>query len=161
MLQSIPLPSLRPELSGMGYALVSKTESLIPFTVKKTLLEKGLNTAFSLPLEDDEFWFLEGRYLGLEITGAGIQVIISCRDNHLIVCDRDSADAWVKGEASDFLKLASRELDPDTLFFQRRLIIEGDTELGLGVKNLLDSLDWEDLPDSVNRLVSFLKRLPI
>jgi len=35
-----------------------------------------------------------------------------------------------------------REEDPDTLFFNRKLVIEGDTELGLIVKNLLDSIDW-------------------
>jgi predicted lipid carrier protein YhbT len=32
--------------------------------------------------------------------------------------------------------IAARKQDPDTLFFQRRLVIEGDTELGLYVKNL-------------------------
>jgi predicted lipid carrier protein YhbT len=32
---------------------------------------------------------------------------------------------------------AHQEEDPDTLFFQRRLVIEGDTELGLQVKNLM------------------------
>jgi len=31
-------------------------------------------------------------------------------------------------------------------FFQRRLVIEGDTDLGLNVKNLLDSLDLDHLP---------------
>ena len=35
-----------------------------------------------------------------------------------------------------------REEDPDTLFFNRKLQIEGDTELGLITKNLLDSVDW-------------------
>jgi O2-independent ubiquinone biosynthesis accessory factor UbiT len=42
--------------------------------------------------------------------------------------------------------MAGRFEDPDTLFFQRRLVIEGDTELGLGVKNFLDGLDEERLP---------------
>jgi predicted lipid carrier protein YhbT len=30
--------------------------------------------------------------------------------------------------------------------FQRRLNIEGDTELGLFAKNLLDSTDWSGIP---------------
>lgn len=47
--------------------------------------------------------------------------------------------------ARDFLLLLSRREDPDTLFFSRRLVSEGDTELGLTVKNLLDALD----PDTV------------
>ena len=43
-------------------------------------------------------------------------------------------------------RLMLREEDPDTLFFSRRLRIEGDTELGLIVKNLLDSVDWDSTP---------------
>ena len=42
--------------------------------------------------------------------------------------------------------MASRREDPDRLFFQRRIIIDGDVELGLHTKNLLDSLEWDDLP---------------
>lgn len=38
--------------------------------------------------------------------------------------------------------LARRVEDPDTLFFARRLIMEGDTELGLVVKNALDAVEW-------------------
>ena len=43
--------------------------------------------------------------------------------------------------AGDFLRMARREEDPDTLFFSRRLSMEGDTELGLVVKNSLDALE--------------------
>ena len=50
------------------------------------------------------------------------------------------------GNSMAFKTLALRREDPDTLFFQRRLMIEGDTELGLGLKNLLDSIDTEQLP---------------
>lgn len=42
--------------------------------------------------------------------------------------------------------IAARKEDPDTLFFQRRLRIEGDTELGLYVKNLMDAIDLESMP---------------
>lgn len=43
--------------------------------------------------------------------------------------------------AADFLLLATRRADPDTLFFERRLMIEGDTEAGLRLKNLLDAVE--------------------
>ncbi|MGL6041779.1 MAG: ubiquinone anaerobic biosynthesis accessory factor UbiT, partial [Deefgea sp.] len=33
----------------------------------------------------------------------------------------------------------------DTLFFQRRLSITGDTELGLTLKNLMDATDFAPL----------------
>ncbi|PJC12345.1 MAG: sterol-binding protein, partial [Comamonadaceae bacterium CG_4_9_14_0_8_um_filter_60_18] len=37
--------------------------------------------------------------------------------------------------------LARRQEDPDTLFFNRRLAMEGDTELGLLVKNTIDAIE--------------------
>jgi predicted lipid carrier protein YhbT len=64
--------------------------------------------------------------------------------------DSGTPDLTVSASARDFLLLLSRREDPDTLFFSRRLVSEGDTELGLTVKNLLDALD----PESV------LRRLP-
>lgn len=40
---------------------------------------------------------------------------------------------------ADLLSMARGDTDADTLFFQRRLRISGDTELGLIVKNWLDA----------------------
>jgi predicted lipid carrier protein YhbT len=64
--------------------------------------------------------------------------------------DNGTPDLTISATARDFLLLLGRREDPDSLFFSRRLVSEGDTELGLTVKNLLDSLD----PESV------LQRLP-
>lgn len=52
-----------------------------------------------------------------------------------------SPDLTLATTVADFLAVALRREDPDTLFFSRRLSIEGDTELGLLVKNTLDALD--------------------
>ena len=57
--------------------------------------------------------------------------------------DSGAPDLTISATARDFLLLLSRREDPDTLFFSRRLVSEGDTELGLTVKNLLDALDPE------------------
>ena len=54
---------------------------------------------------------------------------------------QDSTDLTISANAQDFLRLAQRQEDPDTLFFNRRLSMEGDTELGLLVKNALDALE--------------------
>jgi predicted lipid carrier protein YhbT len=50
-------------------------------------------------------------------------------------------DLCISASAHDFVRLAQRLDDPDTLFFNRRLSMEGDTELGLVVKNTLDALE--------------------
>lgn len=56
------------------------------------------------------------------------------------------AEATVRGTATDLLLLAGRLEDADTLFFQRRLVLAGDVELGLTARNLLDRLPWETVP---------------
>src|SRR5690606_6690177 len=76
----------------------------------------------------------------------------------------DFADTTFTGNSKDFLLLASRREDPDTLFFQRRLAIEGNTELGLQVKNLIDGIDADELPLLFNQALSlaadFVEALP-
>ena len=52
----------------------------------------------------------------------------------------------MSGGLHAFLMMLARREDPDTLFFQRLLAIEGDTALGLEIKNFLDRLEWEALP---------------
>jgi len=66
----------------------------------------------------------------------------------------------ISAGARDFLRLARREADADTLFFDRRLSIEGDTELGLLLKNTLDALDVKSVlgaPPGPLRLLSALR----
>ena len=57
-----------------------------------------------------------------------------------------SPDLAFRANLSAFLQVASRQEDPDTLFFNRELSIEGDTELGLIVKNMLDAIELPALP---------------
>ena len=52
-------------------------------------------------------------------------------------------DVRIRGVFADFWSMATRTEDPDTLFFQRRIAIEGDTETGLALKNLLDALEYD------------------
>lgn len=71
--------------------------------------------------------------LSFEVAGGGLRR--STRAPHVTI----------RGTLQDFVALARRREDPDTLFFQRRLAVEGETETGLHLKNLLDG--WEyDLP---------------
>ncbi|QJQ05105.1 SCP2 domain-containing protein [Undibacterium piscinae] len=49
------------------------------------------------------------------------------------------ADVRLSALAVDFFQLASGMEDADTLFFRRRLKMEGDTELGVAVKYWLDA----------------------
>jgi len=55
----------------------------------------------------------------------------------------ESGDVTISGSLKGFLQLACRQQDPDTLFFQRILNIEGETETGVYIKNILDSLEYD------------------
>ncbi len=46
-----------------------------------------------------------------------------------------------RATARDLALIAAREEDADTLFFNRRLVVEGDTEAALLVKNTLDGIE--------------------
>lgn len=67
-------------------------------------------------------------------------------------------DVRIRGTFADFWCMATRAEDPDTLFFQRRLAIEGDTETGLALKNLLDALEY-DWPAHVEAVLGPLAAL--
>ena len=57
----------------------------------------------------------------------------------------ETPDLAISATAHDFFLLGTRREDPDTLFFSRRLVVEGETELGLIAKNTLDSVELPKL----------------
>jgi predicted lipid carrier protein YhbT len=66
-----------------------------------------------------------------------------------------AADVLIEGSCGDLLLLASQREDPDSLFFSRRLRLQGDTELGLHLKNFLDA---QEHSPSLRRLLEGLSR---
>ena len=72
--------------------------------------------------------------------------MIALHAGRMQVCDAAVPAESVCATATDLLLPASRREEADTLFFQRRLRLTGDTELGLTARNLLNQLPWEDIP---------------
>ncbi len=81
-------------------------------------------------MDDGELEFLEGRWLSIHVRDIDLQWFTSVVNGKLVVSQNAQADVSFSADASDLLMIAARKQDPDTLFFQRRLVIEGDTELG-------------------------------
>lgn len=119
-----------------------------PYFAQRVAVERGLNRIFAEAISDGLFDILDDRWVRLQIHDLGLQWCISKspRSNRLCVAREAPIEVSIGGNWREFLLLASRQEDPDTLFFRRRLQIDGDTELGLAVKNLIDSLDPENLP---------------
>lgn len=101
---------------------------------------------------DADFSFLEGRSVRIIMEDLGARATLRYQGGHFRPGSaKDEADVSFRATVADYLKLVRRTEDPDTLFFQRKLRIEGDTELGLQLKNLLDSIE---APSWVTRLLA-------
>lgn len=140
------LDKLRSRLVRLGPSLMRTPVKLAPFALKRQVLEHVLSWQFRQALEEGELEFLEGRWLCIEVRDIELRWFTSVQNGRLVVQEDAPADVCFSADASDLLMIAARKQDPDTLFFQRRLVIEGDTELGLNVKNLMDAIELEAMP---------------
>ncbi|HEX5359971.1 MAG TPA: SCP2 sterol-binding domain-containing protein [Fluviicoccus sp.] len=86
---------------------------------------------------------LTGRQVRLVVTDLGMELALLLTAKGFVPPHLPSAtpEVTIRAGKADFLAMASRTEDSDTLFFSRRLVMEGDTALGLLVRNLLDSVD--------------------
>lgn len=148
---SLPLPPTPSRLIGL-------LDSRAPFAIKQRLVEPLLNRTFAAPLEEGEFDALEGRRITLAIEDVGVSLSLTLKAQRLVLC-REVGEATIRGGWREFLCLATRREDPDSLFFQRRLLIEGDTELGLMLKNLLDGCEEGLAQGRLGEVLMGLERL--
>ena len=89
--------------------------------------------------------YMEGKRLQLSISDTKNCWKFMIR-NHRLVDDsksKDVADVHIQGDLKTFLLLATGNEDPDSLFFSRHLSLEGNTEDGLYIKNLIDAMDFD------------------
>ncbi len=146
---AVPPDSLRRRLLGLlpppqRLALPLRA---VPDAWQRRLLESVTRHVLQVPLQAGKLAFLVDRRIAIEVTDLGLRWVLSAQAGNLGTCAGDApAEAAVRGRALEFLLLASRLEDADTLFFQRRLALTGDTELGLTARNLLDQLPWESIP---------------
>lgn len=118
---------------------------LLPAALSGRAFCTTLNHLLKDERQDDELSFLENRCVAIVVTDAGLRLLFTLRNKQLVSCPPNTtADLTMQGTLYDFLLMLSRKEDPDTLFFNRRLKLSGDTELGLYVKNFLDALDMTD-----------------
>ncbi len=117
----------------------------LPAPLREQLVIRALGRTLRVPAVMATLGEISGRRIGIQVTDLGIGWVLELHDNG-IRCSQQPAETTISGSATDLLQLASREQDADSLFFQRRLSLTGDTELGLMLRNLLDRLPWEAVP---------------
>jgi O2-independent ubiquinone biosynthesis accessory factor UbiT len=131
-----------------------------PHFIQKIVVEKALNHTLSEQVEMGEFDFLQGNCLQLSVKDLNLDFYLSYDGKQLVLLpDNSQVDVHFSGNSQELILLASRMEDPDTFFFQRRLTIGGDTELGLYIKNIIDSVDYDSWPSWLNTLMLTLAEL--
>lgn len=121
---------------------VGQLLSRLPAYPGSLLFVTGLNLALARNLASDVTQMLLGKKLRLRVTDAQLAFDFEWVNGRFAACqNKGSADLTISASAHDFVLLARRQEDPDTLFFSRRLSMEGDTELGLLVKNTIDAIE--------------------
>ncbi len=66
--------------------------------------------------------------------------------------DMPEADAVISGKFMSLVQLVSGKADGDALFFSRELVIKGDTEAVLALRNAIDDMDI-DLAEEIENLL--------
>lgn len=137
--------------------------AFVPFFVQKKLLSELLQRLLSEAIEDNDLDFLQNKWLKIEVTDLKFTGYLSFAEQKFVIAQQcEKSDVTFSGALNEFILIAGRKEDPDTLFFQRRLVIEGDTELGLEIKNLLDNIDFDNFSPRVekalNHFADFVQR---
>jgi O2-independent ubiquinone biosynthesis accessory factor UbiT len=139
----------------------SRVSTKMPFALNAMLIEKLFNNLFSEQIMDGDFEFLNGRLLQIELLDAKLWVGLSfalqkvkCRHFNSIPC---CSNVTLSLNTIDAIRLIQQEVDPDTLFFQRKLKVNGDTDLAHHVKNTIDTLDPQIIPSFLLTLINEYK----
>ncbi|MBM3115756.1 ubiquinone anaerobic biosynthesis accessory factor UbiT [Jeongeupia naejangsanensis] len=127
-------------LTGMLFPLLRH----LPEAPPSRTLAFALNLVRRRLWPDEDFGWLADKRIRFEVADMGRGVTIGFSGIRFRG-EAPPADVTFTASFADYWAIARRNADPDTLFFQRRLTISGDTELGLQLKNLLDATDWEPL----------------
>lgn len=125
-------------------AAFARVAARLPQQPPTLALTTALNLALDRILPHEDLEPLNGRHLRLKVRDAGLTLDFTLTPTGFrVLSQHGQPDLTLSANARDYLALALREEDADTLFFGRRLLMEGETDLGLLVKNTLDAIDWE------------------
>lgn len=123
-------------------APLARLGARLPQTPPTLALIAGLNLALDRMIPREPLEPLLGKRFAIRVLDAGMTLRFAYGSRGFRpIFDAAPPDLTISARSRDFIALMAREEDPDTLFFSRRLLMEGDTDLGLLVKNTLDGIE--------------------
>lgn len=111
----------------------------VPPVVRSGAFALVCNHLFRDARRQGDLEFLRDRTLRIRVRDLGLDWCITLTEGGLRAAHHREADVRIEADCMDFLLLAGGREDPDTLLFSRHLCLQGDTELGLYLKNFLDA----------------------
>lgn len=143
---NLPSFTLPPGLAALGARLPQWPHTLVLVGILNLAVRLGL-------FAGDDLERLEGHQFQIEVLDTGGRARFTCRGGCFqpLFGAAEKIDLLFRAPLSAYLQLLTRQEDPDTLFFNRQLSIEGDTALGLTVKNMLDGIECPQLAQLIQR----------
>ena len=135
--------------------------SHLPDAPLRMISERLVSRVLADAIRDGELEILEGREMAIMVEDLQLRLGFGLQDGKLVTTAGTHAAAVIRGPFAAFAWLAAKHSDADSLFFHRLLLLEGDTELGLVIKNLLDATELDALPLPMRRTLKWVvARIP-
>lgn len=136
-----PLPSPLADILVEGIRRARGVVERLPAEPPSFLLAQLLNRALLPRLDEAARARLARRVVEIRVSDLGIRCRLTLGSRGFEAAARRLPTALrIAASAPAFWALASGREDADTLFFERALVMEGDTEYALLLKNTLDAI---------------------
>jgi len=124
-----PLSALR--------GLIARLPQFPPSAATALMLNVVLHDVLNGPELDPA----RNKLVRVEIPDIGLTLSYRVHDTGVAASGNDMPDVTITADSSAMWSLVTGREDADMLFFSRRLVMTGDTELGLFIRNTLDAID--------------------
>ena len=133
---SLALPPLPPPPEALRRVI-----ERLPTQPPSMLLALALNRGLLPKLDEAARSGLSGHCVEVHVQDFGVRFRLALGARGFAPAPAGSLPVLrIKAPAEIYWRLAEGSEDADTLFFERKLVMEGDTELGLLLKNTLDAI---------------------
>jgi predicted lipid carrier protein YhbT len=130
-----------PAWMAPGHQRIRGWVERLPTRPPSFLLAQVLNRVLLPRLPSDARQALTGHCVELLVSDFGVRLRLQLTAQGFTPSgERGEAALRIVAPSTSYVRLLRAEEDPDRLFFERALVMEGDTELGLVLKNTLDAI---------------------
>jgi O2-independent ubiquinone biosynthesis accessory factor UbiT len=131
-----PAPAMRSAFSLLR-AVIARLPQYPPSAATALVLNLMLRELLSGP----ELAPARDKLVRVEITDLGLTLSYRVHSTGVAASTAGTPDVTIAADSAALWALVNGREDADMLFFSRRLVMTGDTELGLFIRNTLDAID--------------------